>query len=1094
MLKTKNWIKVLLAFLMIILVVCCKPSDQTLFKELPSKSTHIDFNNRIIETDTFNILTNEYIFNGGGVAAADFNNDGLTDLYFTGNQVENRLYLNKGDLIFDDITERSQTAAVDNWSTGVVVADVNSDGWLDMYVCTAMNTNQRENLLYLNQGLDNEGVPYFKEQGDRFKVASTSNSMAAAFFDYNKDGLLDLYVVNNEQTEMNPNKYRKKIVDGSAPSTDQLFRNNGDGTFTDVSKEAGIQIEGYGLSVTISDFNKDHWPDIYVANDYLSNDILYINQKDGTFLDQISEYISHQSRFSMGSDAADFNNDGYTDLITLDMLGETHQRKKTTISGYSYTQDDLNKKWNYEDQYIRNMLFMGNNDSKSYAEIGRMAGIYQTDWSWSPLFADFDNDGLKDLLVTNGFPRDITDMDFANYRLQVQRYLSEEKLLDSIPIVKIENYSFKNNGDLTFQNVNKSWGLNSKSFSNGAIYSDLDADGDLDYVVNNINDKAFIFENKASNKQNNFIQFKLNGNKGNPQAIGSKTVIRFTDGSFQFHELYLSKGYMSSVDPLIHFGLGSHKNISRVEVLWPDGNYTSITDLTVNQLYEIHHKNSNKVAIEKLEFPLVNKEVPTEFKEVSAEYDIDYIHAEEPLNDFAYHPLLLRKISENGPTIAVGDLNGDQLEDFIVGSSFGTSPVIFFQTKDSKFVKTNLFDQEEMLEYEVESIALFDLENDGDLDLYLVSGGGYFNKEKTNLEDRLFLNDGLGSFTQKKLENSIQANGSIAVTNDFDEDGYVDLFVGARNIPGQYPLADKSYFLKNNKGNLEVQNITELGLVSDAKWIDIDNDQSKELIVVGEFSSIQIFKKINQVFEKLENEYLNNIRGLWRCIETVDFDFDGDMDLIVGNLGANNMYNIDPKTPLEIVVKDVDNNGANEAVIFTYQKNKDNKMEQYPFNFWSNLYQQSPFFRQKFSTYREFSKAVKGDYLKEEAFKNAQKFHVNEDRSILIENLGEGKFSHQALAIDVQLAPVNAIHAQKIDSTNFRLFLVGNDFGGNPFEGNDDAFGGLVLNGDAFQLIKNNGFNVKGVGSEIKQIKLQNGNSLILVAQNKDQLLVYQEK
>jgi hypothetical protein len=430
--------------LLFLILICCKPPDQKLFKRLSSELTNIDFNNKIIETDVFNILTNEYIFNGGGVAAADFNNDGLSDLFFSGNQVENRLYLNRGELIFEDISETSKISAPEKWSTGLAVADVNSDGWLDIYVCTAMYKNRRENLLYINQGPNKDGEPFFEEQANDYKVDSNSNSMAATFFDYNKDGLLDLYVVNNEQNDIYPNKYRTKIKDGSAPSTDQLFRNNGDGTFTDVSREAGIEIEGFGLSVTISDFNKDNWPDIYITNDYLTNDILYINQKDGTFLNKISEFLPYQSKFSMGSDTADFNNDGFTDLITLDMLGETHQRKKTTISGYSYTQDDLNKRWNYEAQYIRNMLFMGTNESRPFKEIGCLSGIHQTDWSWSPLFADLDNDGFKDILVTNGFPRDITDMDFANYRLEVETYVSKEKLLDSIPIVKIENYSFKN--------------------------------------------------------------------------------------------------------------------------------------------------------------------------------------------------------------------------------------------------------------------------------------------------------------------------------------------------------------------------------------------------------------------------------------------------------------------------------------------------------------------------------------------------------------------------------------------------------------------------------------------------------------------------
>jgi hypothetical protein len=1080
--------------LLFLILICCKPPDQKLFKRLSSELTNIDFNNKIIETDVFNILTNEYIFNGGGVAAADFNNDGLSDLFFSGNQVENRLYLNRGELIFEDISETSKISAPEKWSTGLAVADVNSDGWLDIYVCTAMYKNRRENLLYINQGPNKDGEPFFEEQANDYKVDSNSNSMAATFFDYNKDGLLDLYVVNNEQNDIYPNKYRTKIKDGSAPSTDQLFRNNGDGTFTDVSREAGIEIEGFGLSVTISDFNKDNWPDIYITNDYLTNDILYINQKDGTFLNKISEFLPYQSKFSMGSDTADFNNDGFTDLITLDMLGETHQRKKTTISGYSYTQDDLNKRWNYEAQYIRNMLFMGTNESRPFKEIGCLSGIHQTDWSWSPLFADLDNDGFKDILVTNGFPRDITDMDFANYRLEVETYVSKEKLLDSIPIVKIENYSFKNKGDLTFENVNESWGLNVKSFSNGAIYSDLDSDGDLDYVINNINDEAFIFENKSNHEKTNCIQFKLIGDKKNPLAIGSKVDIRFADNSFQIHEVYLSKGYMSSIDPLIHFGLGNHNKIDKVEVLWHDGNFSLLDNLASNQRYEIHHKKSKQISSEELDFPFVNKNVKKKFHEVSSKYGINFIHREKQVNDFAYKPLLMNKISDNGPVIVVGDINGDCREDFIVSNSKGNSPVIFFQTEDSKFENTNLFEDEKMLDYKVESMALFDLDNDGDLDLYLVSGGGYFNREKIKLEDRLFINNGLGVFIQQELKDPIFANGSIVVTNDYDNDGYTDLFVGAKNIPGQYPLADKSFLLKNNNGILERQVLNELKLVSDADWVDIDNDDMDELVVVGEFSSIQILKNNNEKFERIGDEVLKKTKGLWSCIETLDYDFDGDFDLVVGNVGINNMYNISVRTPLEIIVQDIDDNGVVDPIVFTYQKNEKNKLKQYPYHFWSNLIQQSPYFRQKFSNYSQFSNAKKEDYLKDNNFKGAERLIVNEDKSILIENLGGGRFEYRPLPLMFQLGPVNSMLIDKVNSSDYRIFFVGNDFGGNPFEGNNNAFNGLVTEINDIEEQQYSGFQVDGFGNDVKKINMKNGDKLILVTQNNDKLLVFEEK
>ena len=496
----------LLPLILILFLSCSK--DQTLFKLLDSKKTGITFNNLITETDEFNILTEEYIFNGGGIAVSDFNNDGLPDLFFTGNMVSNELYLNQGNLTFKNSTVNAQLDSDGFWSTGVAIVDINADGWMDLYIAVAMHDNNRRNRLYVHQGLDDKGLPVFKEQAEQYGIADPGNSMGAAFIDFDQDGDLDLYVLNNEQNETIPTNYRKKIIDGSAPSNDKLYKNNGNGTFTEVTLEAGIVYEGFGLSVTPVDINKDQWVDLYITNDYLTNDLLYINQKDGTFKNEIQNYLLHQSKFSMGSDASDFNNDGYTDLITLDMLGESHERRKTTISKSFFFQNVLNKKWGYQDQHMRNMLFKNNGSQLPFTEIGQFSGVHQTDWSWSPLFADFDYDGNRDLFITNGFPRDITDMDFANYRLDYGTYTPIKTLLDSIPIVKIPNYAYKNKGDLTFEDVSDHWGLGQASFSNGAVFSDLDLDGDLDYVVNNINDVAFVFENTLVKKEGspNYLQ------------------------------------------------------------------------------------------------------------------------------------------------------------------------------------------------------------------------------------------------------------------------------------------------------------------------------------------------------------------------------------------------------------------------------------------------------------------------------------------------------------------------------------------------------------------------------------------------------------
>ena len=1095
--------KILLILTAVLVQSCTNNKD--LFKLLKSNDTGIDFNNVINETDEFNILSEEYIFNGGGVAVSDFNNDGYPDLFFTGNMVSNELYLNQKDLRFKKVTNQSKLNSDGFWSTGVSVVDINSDGLMDIYIAGAMNPDNRENRLYVNQGINSNGIPVFKELANSYGINDKGNSMGAAFVDFDNDGDLDLYILNNEQNETIPTNYRKKIIDGSAPSNDKLYRNNGDGSFSDITLEAGIIFEGFGLSVTPVDINKDQWVDLYITNDYLTNDLLYINQKDGTFKNEIQNYLSHQSKFSMGSDASDFNNDGYTDLISLDMLGESHERRKTTISKSFFFQNVLNKKWGYQDQHMRNMLFKNNGSNLPFSEIGQFSGIYQTDWSWSPLFADFDNDGNKDLFITNGFPRDITDMDFANYRLNFGAYTPLKTLLDSIPIVKIPNYAYRNKGDLTFEDVSMTWGLGIPSFSNGAIFSDLDLDGDLDYVVNNINDKAFLFENKLSEKEQppNYIQIELKGSKLNPNALGSKVVLKFKDGSIQYQEQQLSRGYMSSNDPILYFGLGDEKKLDVIEVLWPNGKFSELNSPMPNKRYTINIQNASLRG--NLIFPFTEKNQKLDYKEVSKDYNINYFHEEKNVQDFFKQRLLPHKLSQNGPCIAVGDINGDGLEDFIVGSAASYSPKVFFQKNNSKFTSKELFTKKDDKQFEVESMILFDVDKDNDLDLYLVSGGNQYDANSKWYQDRLLINDGKGNFiNQKNRLPNLNSNGCIVRSVDFDLDGDLDLFVGGHNKPGAYPLSDENFLFKNNNGFFEdvtddiLPPLKPFGIVTDANWTDINNDGRKDLILVGEYSPITIFLNKKNGFERLKSSTLDNSYGLWRSIEATDLDNDGDLDLLLGNLGKNNMLSISPETPLFISTRDVDNNGSVDPLIFNAQQNSSGDWDMYPAQFWDNLTQQSPKFRQEFNSYKDFSKANM-DYYKRKGFLDEDSLlKANYDESKWLENLGDGEFKINQLPTSLQLGPINDFFVQG-SGKNKKVFVIGNDFGGAPFEGNTDALQGSIIywNEKGEQNIINaqdSGFFVFGDAREINSVKLKNGKKLILVAQNQSKLLAFEKQ
>lgn len=1092
----------------------CTKSNTDLFQIVPKAISGIDFNNKIVETDSFNILTSEYIFNGGGVAVGDFNNDGKPDLFFSGNQVSNKLYLNQGDFKFEDVSQSSGIEAHNTWNTGIALADINNDGWLDIYVCAAMldTDGAKNNLLFINQGLDENKIPQFKERAKEYGIQEPGNSMGAAFFDYNKDGLLDLYVLNNVDIHILPANYRKKITDGSALSNDKLYKNNGDGTFKDVTLEAGITIEGYGLGLGISDLNYDGWPDIYISNDYLTNDILYINNQDGTFSNGIKERMKHQSKFSMGNDISDYNNDGFLDIITLDMLGETNQRLKTTLASHKYTEYILNERFDYEYQYTRNMLQKGNGNGVPYSEIGLMAGVAKTDWSWSPLFADMDNDGHKDLLITNGFPRDITDLDFGEFKFNVSRYLSPGQILDSIPKIKIPNYAFKNNGDNTFENVSENWGLGIPSFSNGAAFADLDGDGDLDYVVNNINDEAFLFKNnteKQKENNHNYLTIDLNGPKNKSLEAGTKVVLRFEDSSIQYQEHHTYRGYMSSVEDIIHFGLGAKKQVVSLEVLWPDGTFQKLENLSSNQKITIPYDEGSVISSENLEFPFVAKRQKPLFKEISKSIGVAYLHVEKDIVDYNVQRILPHKLTQNGPTLATADINGDGLEDFIVGSSSGFSPQLFFQNTAGNFSQTPLFHDQEDKNYEEEGITFFDLDNDGDLDMYLVCGSNEFKLEDIYYTDRLLINDGTGNFTvATNLMPEIKSSGSVVIATDYDQDGFVDLFVGGRTPVGQYPTPDKSFLLKNENGRLiEVTDtvapeLSTIGMLTDASWADIDADGIEELVLVGELMPVTIFKYNGVRFEKMEDTGVDNLLGWWESILKTDVDNDGDIDFIVGNRGSNNSYQPTKERPVTLIAKDFDNNGTIDPVMFAYYKNSfENPVyKSFPVNFWGDLNGQSPLFRAKYNSFKAYAKASIDDLFSDAELLGSTKLIGNYDRSIVMENLGNGKFKYQPLPIEAQVAPLNGmVELDYNDDRNQDLLMVGNNFGNEIFIGRNDAFNGGLFQNDGqgnykFIPTTESGFLVPGDAKSIITVKSNmDNNPYYIVSQNKDSLKIFQK-
>ncbi|MEJ7830535.1 MAG: VCBS repeat-containing protein, partial [Segetibacter sp.] len=965
-------------------------NSSPLFKLLPSPLTGITFNNTITENDTLNILRQANIYYGGGVGIGDFNNDGLMDVYLAGNMVSNKLYLNKGAITFNDITNASGVSGDGRWCTGVSVVDINADGWMDIYVSASFRKDPllRTNLLYINQGLNKDGVPVFKESAQAYGLADTGFSTQGYFFDYDKDGDLDLYLVTNELYDpLTPIRFRPKITDGGALNTDRLYRNNGNGTFTNVSQEAGILIEGWGHAACISDFNMDGWPDIYVANDFVSNDLLYINNRNGTFTNRLGEYFKHTAWNAMGSDAVDINNDGLPDLISLEMLPEDNLRKKRMFGGNEYYNYFNSSQFGYEHQYVRNVLQLNSGMTPLghpvFSDVGFMAGMYQTDWSWCPLAADFDNDGFRDLIISNGLPRDVTDLDYISYDNGQGGGAANLSLsmANTLPVVKIDNYAFKNKGGILFENVTKAWGLERSSFSNGSAYADLDNDGDLDLIINNINNEAFVYENTSKKGSSNTLSVKLQGAGLNKNAIGASIHIYYA-GQQQYYEHQPARGYLSTMDGRAHFGLGSVASVDSIKVKWPDGKTGLITNVKADQLITISYGEGQHNET-------TSQKKASIFTSAANRYNIHYKPTEVDFIDYNIQPTLPHKLSQYGPGIAVGDIDNNGYDDFYLSGTSGTPGVFFMQDKNGNFSldTTRIGRIPNELEEEM-GVLFFDADNDGDLDLYTVSGSYEIPPNNVVAQDRLFINNGKGQFQKSvsALPKEV-TNGSCVKAADFDKDGDLDLFVGGRVVAGAYPTNPKNFLYKNTGGKFidvtqqmspQLQNV---GMVTDALWSDFDNDGKIDLVLTGEWMAVSFFKNTGSSFVPVTNATgISQHVGWWNSLVSGDFDNDGDIDYVAGNVGLNSNYCATSAEPMTLYAKDIDNNGSLDAMVFCYMKAADGSRKPFPMHTKDDLASQLVSIRKKYPTYKSFGLASMNELWSEKDKQGAIKKMANDLR------------------------------------------------------------------------------------------------------------------